>query len=93
MVGSSETTRIARVERLLRKSLGRSETPIAAFVHPQDFSQLEKFLESIDLVIQPDPSLELGECRVEFASYDLVSSLQQQLEQIESGLREALNDA
>lgn len=93
LVGSSDAIRIARVEKLLSESLDRAQTPIAAFVHPDDFLQLGEYLESLELDVRSDPSVATGECRVEFQSYDLVSNLQHQLQQIEDGLREVLNDA
>ncbi len=93
MIGSSDTMRIERVEKLLSDSLDRAQVPVAAFVHPDDFLQLGEYLESLELDVRSDASLETGECRVEFPSYDLVSSLSHQMQQIEDGLREVLNNA
>jgi flagellar biosynthesis/type III secretory pathway protein FliH len=93
VVGSSETMRIQRLEHLLGEALSRPETPIAAFVHPDDYSMLSEFLKSVELNVQADASVGAGECRVEFSSHELVSSLQRQLDQIEDRLLEVLNDA
>jgi flagellar biosynthesis/type III secretory pathway protein FliH len=93
MIGSSDILRIERVEKLLSESLDRAQTPVAAFVHPDDFLQLGEYLESLELDVRSDASVESGECRVEFPSYDLVSSLSHQMQQIEDGLREVLNNA
>jgi flagellar biosynthesis/type III secretory pathway protein FliH len=92
LIGSSEAMRIQRLEGLLREALNRTEAPIQAFIHPDDFSKLTEYLTSLDLDVQPDVSINLGECRVDFQSHELVSSLPQQLIQIEDLLREAFQN-
>jgi len=92
LVDSSETVRVERVKNLLNEVLNRPETPLAAFVHPEDFSKLQGYLKSVELDVQPDASVDIGECRVDYPSHELVSDLRQQLEQIEDRLGEVLHD-
>lgn len=92
VVGSSEEMRTERLESLLQASLVRPEPPIAAFVHPEDLGNIQDLLESSGLDLQPDSSLRLGECRVEYSSHELISNLQLQLDQIEDRLAEVFKD-
>lgn len=92
LVGSVESMKTERLETLLNNALKRPEKPVGAFVHPDDFSKLGSYLDTIQLDVQPMDSVAPGECRIDYSSFDLVSSLKQQLAQIESKMLEVIHD-
>jgi flagellar biosynthesis/type III secretory pathway protein FliH len=98
IVGSSEDIQTQRMEQLLVEALNRTEPAVGIHLHPQDLTRLEFItaknaslgLRTLNVVA--DESIEAGECRIDYATYELTSSLAQQIEEFEHRLMEVVNE-
>lgn len=98
IVGSSADIQTQRMVQLLGEALNRTEPAVGIHLHPQDLTKLEFITAknaSLDLQtlnVVADESIEAGECRIDYATYELTSSLAQQIEEIEQRLMEVVNE-
>ncbi len=96
LVGSSDELQAKRLSLVLLEALSRPEPAIGVYVHPTNLAatktQLQSNNELRELQLLADESLTPGECRVDFDTHSLVSSLEQQLDEIEARLLELIDN-
>lgn len=97
VVGSSDGMKSERLMSLLDEAMRRPEPAVYAFVHPDFESKIRDWLQREStpkpvLEIRIDDSLERGECRVGYATYELISNVESQLAQIEERLMEVVDN-
>ena len=97
IVGSAESLRAERLENLLSAAFSRTDPVVCIHLNSQDIPQIENYLNNNsapnpDITLVVDETIEAGECRVDFAAYELASDLAHQLEAIEQRLLEVVND-
>lgn len=97
LVGGSELIQTRRLEQLLVEALNRTEPAVGIHLHPQELTRLDFIAAKASIDLQTlnvvgDDSIEAGEFRIDYATYELTSSLAQQFEEIEHRLMEVINE-
>ena len=95
LIGSSADLQEQRLYRIIQETQFGAENAVGVHLHPNNIgfvsTQLKADPNGSKVNLVPDESIAVGECRVEFKDYDLISSIEQQLDQIEKHIAE-LND-
>lgn len=95
LIGSSADLQEQRLYRIIQETQFGAENVVGVHLHPNNIgfvsTQLKADPNGSKVNLVPDESIAVGECRVEFKDYDLISSIEQQLDQIEKHIAE-LND-
>lgn len=97
LVGYSEELQEKRLSGILMESLSRPQQAIGIYLNPKNLPAIESCLRQQEscqeIILSADASVAVGECRVEFDAHELVSSLENQLDEIEARLSEIIEDA
>lgn len=97
VIGTTEGLEQKRIELMLNEALLRPEPAVAIFVHPNRVTAIREALaEQLSAGktrVEADPEVPAAECRVEFASHDLVSNLTHQFAQIEIEILDIIGHA
>jgi flagellar biosynthesis/type III secretory pathway protein FliH len=97
IIGSSEAIEQQRLVQMLNEAINQPETAVAIYVHPNQVSAIEvelaEQLKDGKTLLAPATDLAIGECRVEYASHELVSNLTHQFSQIEIELLDVIGHA
>lgn len=95
LVGTSADLQDQRLYRIIQETQFGSENAVGVHLHPSNMSfvssQLKAHPNGAKVNLVADTSIAIGECRVEFEGYDLISNIEHQLDQIENHIAE-LND-
>lgn len=96
VVGSSDSLQTDRMRKLVDTAMKRTDPIVAVYLNLADGPRLSQQLVSdaesaieFPFEIKTDPTIESGECRIEFSAHDVISDFDSQLAEIESRLREA----
>ena len=96
LIGESQELKEKRLTNILSEALSRQETPVGVFVNPINLESIKKKInqdsDAEEVNFQSDDSIEPGECRVEFDAYDLLSRMETQLDEIQAGLTEIIDE-
>lgn len=96
MVGESDELQAKRLSLVLLKTLSQAEPVLGIYLNPHNLHAVEKQSDwdsgSHKVELLADDNVPKGECRVEFDSHDLVSSLECQLDEVEARLQELLDE-
>ena len=97
LVGGSELIQTRRLQQLLAEALNRTEPAVGIHLHPQERTRLDFIAAKASIDLQTlnvvgDDSIEAGEFRIDYATYELTSSLALQFEEIEHRLMEVINE-
>lgn len=96
LIGESQELKEKRLTKILSEALSRQETPVGVFVNPINLESIKKKInqdsDAEEVNFQSDDSIEPGECRVEFDAYDLLSRMETQLDEIQAGLTEIIDE-
>ena len=92
--GNSDDEKIQRIEHLLSEAMDATEPVLKVFVNGVDRNKLESVdaISKSGILLECDESIQAGECRVEFATHELVSDLEEQLASIEQHLLDAADE-
>ncbi len=96
LVGESQELKEKRLTKILSEALARPETPVGVYVNPINLESIKKKISedtnAEEISFQIDDSIEPGECRVEFDTYELLSQMETQLDEIQAGLTEIIDE-
>ena len=95
LVGSAESIQTQRLELLLSEAINRTEPALCIYLSSEDVPKLECWLANNshpNLQVLPDDEVEAGECRVDFAAYELTSNVAKHVEEMEHRLLEVISD-
>lgn len=96
LVGNSDAIQVERLSQIIEEALSRPEPVQRIFVNPQHYEAIHAHFQHHDVLqsaeLKSDPLTPPGECRIETEASTLVSSMKNQLQEIESRLSE-LNDS
>jgi flagellar biosynthesis/type III secretory pathway protein FliH len=96
LVGESQELKEKRLTNILSEALARPEAPVGVYLNPINLEcikkQLSKDTNTEEINFQIDDSIEPGECRVEFDTYELLSRMETQLDEIQAGLTEIIDE-
>ena len=96
LVGTSAELTDDRLRCVLDDAINRPESPVGIYLNSQNVDFVSNHLkenpacQGVQLLV--DNTVQLGECRVEFKDYDLVSNIESQLDEIEAHLAELINE-
>lgn len=95
VVGNSESLQTERLEKIVSETLSQAAPVTCIYVNPGNHDAIHAHFQSCDglrdVELRSDANVVNGECRIESGSNSLVSSLDNQLREIEARLLE-LND-
>lgn len=95
ILGSSEMLQAKRLECLIADAFQRAESVVAVYINPLDCVGLVSCQDDelmTNVAIKSDETISQGECRIEFASHELISNLEYQMTEIEHRLLEVVHD-
>ncbi|MDG1512213.1 MAG: FliH/SctL family protein [Mariniblastus sp.] len=96
LVGESQELKEKRLTKILSEALARPETPVGVYVNPINLdcikNKISEETRTEEINLQIDDSIEPGECRVEFDTYELLSRMETQLDEIQAGLTEIIDE-
>ena len=96
LIGSSDEIPEQRLTQILQETMAAPQPAVGVYVNPSNLDfvsrQLKQNSSSSGLKLAADTSIAVGECRVEYESYDLFSSIENQLDEIESHLAEIIDE-
>lgn len=96
LVGNSDELQAKRLSQVLLEALSRPEPAIGVFINPANLTAIRSHMQNNDslqgIQLHADETLHSGECRVDFDTHSLVSSLEQQMDEIESRLQELIDN-
>lgn len=97
IVGNCESLNTERLEHLLDEALAKTDPLICVRVNPADQSRMHAAIAGVSAAHQPleiiaDESIATGECRCEYAGFELTSDLARHVESIEHRLLEVIHD-
>jgi flagellar biosynthesis/type III secretory pathway protein FliH len=96
LIGESPELKEKRLTKILSEALSRPETPVGVYVNPINLDSIKKKItedtNTEEITFQIDNSIEPGECRVEFDTYELLSRMETQLDEIQAGLTEIIDE-
>ena len=97
VIGSSEAIEQQRLELMINEALSRHDTPVAIYLHPSRMESIqeamgEQFADG-NVSIVSDSSVPNAECRIQYASHELVSNLTHQFSQIEIEILDIIGHA
>jgi flagellar biosynthesis/type III secretory pathway protein FliH len=96
LIGSSAEMPEQRLTQILQETMAAPQPAVGVYVNSSNLDfvsrQLEENSSSSGLKLAVDNSIAVGECRVEYESYDLISNIENQLDEIESHLAEIIDE-
>ena len=95
LVGNADALQADRLSKIIEEALSRPEPIKRIFVNPNNHQAIQAHFQSHDelkaVELSSDQQVAAGECRIEMDTNTFVSSMKNQLQEIESRLLE-LND-
>ena len=96
LIGTSAELTDDRLRCVLDDAIKRPESPVGVYLNSKNLDLVSNHLQQNPacqgLQLLVDDTVQLGECRVEFQDYDLVSNIESQLDEIEAHLAELINE-